>query len=64
MKQYEYVTIKGHRFGKIKFDTHREIIDEDVARGFKYAGWIPTKLLALGAIVEIDLIFEKDDEDK
>lgn len=42
MKKYEYVTIRAHGLVHGVFDTHREIIDEYEARGYRYAGFIPT----------------------
>ena len=63
MKRYEYVTIACHGFLAGVFETHREIIDDYASRGYRYAGFIPTKQRN-GFIVEIDLIFEQDIEEK
>lgn len=44
MKPYEYVSIapKGVFVGK--YESHRDIIDDYAKRGYKYVGFIPTKL--------------------
>ncbi len=41
---------------------HRQIILDYAAKGYKYAGFIPTKQGPSGKVVEIDLIFEADGE--
>ena len=59
MKKYEYVNISIDNFflgsGSEK---HRQIIDEYAAKGYRYVGYIPTKITSHGKIVEMDLIFE------
>lgn len=64
MKQYEYVSIchKGSFVGK--YESHREIIDHYAKRGYKYVGYIPIKLSSTAFPMELDLIFEKDIEEK
>lgn len=51
--------IIGHRRQAI---AHRLIIDEYAQQGYRYAGYIPTKLNGYGGVMAFDLIFEKDDE--
>ena len=60
LKKYEYVNIKIATFWKAGSDEHRGIIDEYAKRGFRYVGYIPTKIEAYGRVTEIDLIFEID----
>lgn len=58
MKKYEYVNIHIGKFVGAKSEEHRSIIDEYAAKGYRYAGYIPTKLDDFGKIKDIDLIFE------
>ncbi len=37
---------------------HREIIEEYLAKGYKYVGFIPVKFGASGKTLSIDLMFE------
>lgn len=64
MRQYKYARIglKGVFVGR--FDSHREVIDAYAKRGYKYVGYIPTKIAGYGYITEMDLVFEKDIEEK
>ena len=59
MKKYEYVNISIDNFflGSVS-EEHRQIIDEYAAKGYRYVGYIPTKITPHGKIVEMDLIFE------
>lgn len=63
--KYEYVTIEtvGKGFFSNKTSSHREIIDEYAAKGYRYVGWFPRKSSNLieGVIEEVDLIFEIDE---
>lgn len=58
MKKYEYVNIHIGKFIGAKSEEHRRIIDEYAAKGYRYAGYIPTKLDDFGKIKDIDLVFE------
>ena len=60
MKQYEYEHINIGRFVGAKSDSHRAIIDTYAAKGYRYVGYIPTKISEYGIVKELDLIFEKD----
>ena len=60
MKKYEYVSIYINRFVGAISEEHRQIIDEYAAKGYRYVGFIPTKLSDYGKIKEMDLIFEID----
>jgi len=60
MKRYEYVHIKIGRFIGAKIDDHRDIINKNAERGYRYVGYIPTNIDSYGKIKEIDLIFEWD----
>lgn len=62
MKKYEYVTLKLKN-NVVKDATtgeHRAIIDEYASKGFRYAGYLPTRLGPSGKIIEMDLIFETE----
>ena len=58
MVKYEYVTIDNEKWVGGKFTQHREIINDYAKKGYKYVGYIPTKLSDMGKFTEIDLIFE------
>ena len=58
MAKYEYVTIDNEKRVGGKFTLHRETINEYAKKGYKYVGYIPTKLSDMGKFTEIDLIFE------
>ena len=58
MKKYEYVNINIDGFLGSGSEEHRQIIDEYAAKGYRYVGYIPTKITPHGKIVEMDLIFE------
>ena len=63
MKKYEYVNIKmGSFLSSELLGKHREIIDSYAEKGYRYVGYIPTKIENGGRIMEIDLIFEIDCE--
>lgn len=61
MCKYEYVSISAKGVVTLNYAEHRKIIDDYARRGYRYVGYIPTKQTAGfgGAIVEMDLIFEK-----
>ena len=51
------------RIGKFigaRSEEHRAIIDEYASKGYRYVGYIPTKLSDYGKIIYMDLVFEKD----
>ena len=60
MKKYEYVNIHIGKFVGAKSKEHRGIIDKYAAKGYRYAGYIPTTLDDFGKIKDIDLIFEAE----
>ena len=60
MTEYTYVTVDFKGFFSGKLQTHREVIDAHAKRGFRYVGFIPTKMDAYGRYQEVDLIFEKE----
>ena len=63
MKKYEYVSLKFKGlFANFSLeDDYKKIIDEYARKGFKYVGFVPTKIEGYGRITSIDLIFEKDE---
>ena len=62
MKKYEYVGIKlkNNVVKDAVTIEHRNIINEYAKKGFKYIGFVPTRLGPSGKIIELDLIFEID----
>nr|WP_308506058.1 DUF4177 domain-containing protein [uncultured Agathobaculum sp.] len=62
--RYEYVSL--HTGGGFWFDNasceHREIIARYAANGWRYIGFVPTRFSGEGGIKEIDLVFEKPEE--
>ena len=60
MYKYEYVKLGAKKgFNSANFVQHREIIDDYAQRGYRFVGYIPTKEVSFGMLVEIDLVFEK-----
>ncbi|MCQ2433118.1 MAG: DUF4177 domain-containing protein [Clostridia bacterium] len=61
MKHYEYVNVKLDTH-MLSYDLtqHKEIIDRYARMGYRYVGFVPTKIVGYGCIREIDLIFECD----
>lgn len=72
MLEYEFETVQcdygaGYSlFGGIGLETdgHREAILRRAAEGWRYAGFVPAKQRAGGFIESIDLVFEREAEDK
>lgn len=62
MKQYEYGNVAYIMKDVVLEVTveHRDIINDYAAKGYRYAGMIPTEISANGCIRRMDLIFEKD----
>ena len=61
MKTYEYVNLTVGKVFGAKCEEHRAVIDDYASRGWRYVGFIPTKMSDYGKYREIDLIFEKDE---
>lgn len=62
MKEYEFITVYINWFFGAKSDEHREIIKSQAKKGWRYVGYIPTRIAEEGKIKEMDLVFEKDVE--
>lgn len=60
MKKYEYVTVNTDQLIGAACDKHRKIISDCAAAGWRYVGFIPTKISGHGTLLEMDLVFEKD----
>ena len=43
--------------------THRKIIDEEAAKGWRYVGYVPMEVASCGGMSSIDLIFEREKRD-
>lgn len=62
MKKYAYERLHIGRIFSSKVENYRGIIDDYAKRGYRYVGYIPINIEAYGRIVELDLIFETDDD--
>lgn len=58
MKRYEFVNVKMGGFFSSHTEEHRRVINEYAAKGYTYAGHIPTHIDVDGKISKMDLIFE------
>lgn len=60
MKKYEFVEVKlkNNYVANAEISEHRKIIEEWAEKGYRYAGFIPSKQGPSGKMVVIDLIFE------
>ena len=56
MKEYTYVNIHIGMFVGAKSEEHRAMIDQYAAKGYRYVGYIPTKISDYGKIKDMDLI--------
>ena len=68
VKKYEYVHLNINLninlfFGGAVTEGHRAIIDEHARKGYRYVGFIPTRIDPHGRLEELDLVFETDAED-
>lgn len=62
MKKYEFTRIKVKaKFTHRETEEHREVISARAAEGWRYVGYIPVIVTDYGGLIEIDLIFEKDE---
>lgn len=59
MMKYEYVSIDCNKFIGAVITEHRAIINKQAEKGYRYVGYIPTKISDYGKIKKLDLIFEK-----
>lgn len=62
MKQYEYAQIHIGRMDGSKSGEIRQAIDDYAAKGYRYAGFVPTRENDRGRTTDMELIFEKDVE--
>lgn len=60
--EYKYVELnyENHKATSASITGHREIIDQYAKDGYRFAGYIPTKMGPSGKILSLDLIFEKE----
>ena len=59
MYEYKYIPVEREGWIFAEFPNYREIIDQEAARGWRYAGWMPVDVTS-GAMTKIDLIFERE----
>ena len=66
MKKYEFVRMHKKAFGEYFADdgknnrTHRDVINEMAAKGWKYVDNIPVDMDGYGKLRYYDLVFEKE----
>ena len=60
MYEYQYVTIKAKGAVVSEFQEHRDAFNRYAADGWRYVGWIPTRVGAHGGMDQLDLIFERE----
>lgn len=60
--KYEYVTVtlKNNPVKDATLSGYRNIIDEHAEKGYRYAGFLPTRYGPSGKVIELDLIFEAE----
>lgn len=58
--QYEEIETGGGMWINNADCGHRAIIDEYAKRGWRFAGFVPTRFSSYGGIKAIDLVFEKE----
>lgn len=60
MKEYEFVNVHIGKFIGAGTEEHQEVIRAYAAKGWRYAGYIPTNMNDYGKIKDMDLVFERD----
>ncbi len=64
MYEYKFERIYAELgFAKRNFSKHRELIEKYGQNGYRFAGYVPTEIVSNGTIVELDLVFEKENTD-
>lgn len=61
MKHYEFINLHVGTMGGAKSEEHRQTIRYYAEMGFRYVGYIPTNMSSYGKIIDMDLVFEKDE---
>lgn len=64
MLEYAFEKVTGGGFWATVVSDYQEIIQKRARQGWRFAGWIPTKQKGYGYIAEIDLIFERETEER
>ena len=66
MYQYKYITLYTGGGFWLNNSTceHRQLIDEQAAAGWRYVGFLPTRQRGTGHMQELDLIFEKEENEE
>ena len=61
MLEYEFETVAAKKGSiLINVTTHKKLIQERARQGWRYTGWIPTRMGVDGPIIAMDLIFERE----
>ncbi|MEY8387309.1 DUF4177 domain-containing protein [Oscillospiraceae bacterium 38-13] len=60
MLEYAFERVPGGGLFVTEFTNHREAIQRRAAEGWRYAGCIPARQSGHGVIMELDLIFERE----
>ncbi len=60
--KYEFITVtyENNKLAGAELLAHRETIAACAAKGWRYVGYIPTKLGPSGKTLELDLVFETE----
>lgn len=59
MYEYKYVSVEREGWIFAGFESYREVIGQEAARGWRYTGWVPVDVTN-GMLTRIDLIFERE----
>ena len=62
MYEYAYETVYtgGGFFMDNSSQEHRKIKNKNAAKGWRFAGFVPSKFTSNGGIKELDLVFERE----
>lgn len=59
MYEYKYVPVEREGWIFSGFDSYRDVIEEESAKGWRYTGWFPVEITN-GALTRVELIFERE----
>ena len=61
MYTYEYERMFSQGLIRLRIEDHEAVITQRAQDGWRYVGYIPVEQSAEGLIIELDLIFEKEE---